>query len=285
VDLPSKLPGRLGKKNQAKGSNICVIGSRAAGKTTYLAALADWPQVRHQNITITPVTEDAKKLQAQVQNKMLQKIALAPTQIDGIKIKSFYDLPLYQFRIESQRFGGLKTTLIDLVVRDYPGEIFDDLADGISKPVHDDFLNECFVKDTVGCLVMLHEWEIGRDNFYRRGFEQFINLMDNNDRLSNFRLAVVMSKCERGELWPGRLDPEMDIFRQYLPKTTETLRHLVPKQNLRFYALSTFGVLSRNDPRPNRQDEIVGGKGSLLRESGKWQPYGMMSPLYWLSGS
>lgn len=261
-----------------------MVGSRASGKTTYLAALADWPQVRHQNITITPVTEDAKKLKAQVQNKMLNQTALNPTNIDGIKIKSFYDLPLYQFMIESQRFGGLKKTRIDLVVRDYPGEIFDALADGISKPVHDQFLDECFV-GTVGCLVLLHEWEIGRDNFYCRGFEQFIDLMEKNDRLNNFRLAVVMSKCERGELWPGRLDPEMDIFREHLPKTTQILRQRVPKEHLRFYALSTFGVLSRNDPRPNRKDEIVGGKGSVLRESGKWQPYGMMSPLYWLSGS
>ena len=229
MDLSSNVPERLGKKNQTKGGNICVVGSRAAGKTTYLAALADWPQVKNQKITITPVTEDAKKLKAQVQNKILQGIALKQTKIDGVKIKSFYDLPLYQFIIESQSFGGLKKTKIDLVVRDYPGEVFDELADGISNSIHQEFLDQCFVGDTVGCLMMLHEWEIGRDDFYCRGFEKFIDLMETNDRLYNFRLAVVMSKCERGELWPGRLDPEKDIFEQYLPKTTQILRRRIPK--------------------------------------------------------
>jgi hypothetical protein len=111
--------------------------------------------------------------------------------------------------------------------------------------------------------------------------------MDENHRLADLRLAIAMSKCERGELWPGRLDPEMDIFYEHLPSTTQTLRDGIPKKNLRFYALSTFGVLSRNDPRPNRKDEPYNSKGSVLRNQNReqWRPYGMMSPLYWLSGS
>ncbi len=108
--------------------------------------------------------------------------------------------------------------------------------------------------------------------------------MDSHERSNDLRIAVAMSKCERGELWPGRLDPEIDLFDVHLPKTKATLCRKIPPKNLQFYAISTFGVLRRNDPRPNRVDEL-GREGylSVLREPSHWRPYGMISPLYWLS--
>lgn len=64
-----------------------------------------------------------------------------------------------------------------------------------------------------------------------------------------------MSKCERGEIWPGRIEPEVDIFHQHLPGTTKLLQNRL-KNNVRFFAISTFGVLDKyNDPRPNRKSE------------------------------
>ena len=58
----------------------------------------------------------------------------------------------------------------------------------------------------------------------------------------------------------------------------------IPAKNLRFHAISTFGVLGRNDPRPNRIVEWgTDGRNSVLREANRWQPYGIISPLYWLS--
>lgn len=109
-----------------------------------------------------------------------------------------------------------------------------------------------------------------------------MDLMDRRDRLKNLRLAVAMSKCERGEIWPGRLDPELDLFEVHLPSTRKILRQRIPKNNLQFYAISTFGVLERNNPRPNRADE-EGSLRSVLRSPVQWRPYGLISPLYWLS--
>lgn len=107
--------------------------------------------------------------------------------------------------------------------------------------------------------------------------------MDTHERGNDLRLAVAMSKCERGEIWPGRLDPEADLFDVHLPKTKSVLEKIPPK-NLRFYAISTFGVLGRNNPRPNRIEEWgTDGRNSVLREANRWQPYNMISPLYWLS--
>ena len=168
------------------------------------------------------------------------------------------------------------------MVRDYPGEIFDDLASGISNEIHQEFLNECLIPDIVGCLLLLHKWELGNDRFYKKMIRRFMDLMDRRDRLKNLRLAVAMSKCERGEIWPGRLDPELDLFEVHLPSTRKILRQRIPKNNLQFYAISTFGVLERNNPRPNRADE-EGSLRSVLRSPVQWRPYGLISPLYWLS--
>ena len=41
--------------------NICIIGPTGAGKTTYLAGLAYWPEKTNPNFQITAITNDAKK--------------------------------------------------------------------------------------------------------------------------------------------------------------------------------------------------------------------------------
>jgi hypothetical protein len=114
--------------------------------------------------------------------------------------------------------------------------------------------------------------------------KQFLKLMDERGRSQDLKLAIVMSKCERGEIWPGRLDPEIDLFGVHLRETTKTLREKVIPQNLRFFALSTFGVLGKDNPRPNREDRVKKEEpASVIRNPDLWQPYNLIEPLYWLS--
>ena len=263
--------------------NIRIIGPRSSGKTTYLAGLAYWPEKQSQSNKSSyfevEAIGDAKKLKEKAEDIIRQGESLAPTEIAG----GIYEAPLYQFNIQLKRFWK-KRDEINLVVRDYPGEIFDELADGSSNPLHEEFLEECLMKDVVGCLVLLTDWTKGTDLFYSRVLDEFVELMNLSGRLNDLRLAVAMSKCERGELWSGRLEPEIDIFGLHLPRTKQILRSKIPPQNLQFYAISTFGVLKRNDPRPNRKD-VPGkdGRKAVLREPNRWRPYNMIDPLYWLS--
>jgi hypothetical protein len=267
--------------------NICVIGPRGSGKTSYLAALAYFPEQqlssgKRSRFKVQPLTDDARAIAEKAESLILEGASLEPTQI-GEKIKSVDDLPLYSFKLEiNSRLQKAKE--IFLTVRDYPGEVFDELDSGAKNPLHQEFIDECLVKDVVGCLLLLSDWEMGSDRHYSRVMQQFTELMDANERLADLRVAVAMSKCERGELWSGRLDPETDLFGVHLPKTHKTLKaRITGKNNLKFYAISTFGVLNRHDPRPNRTDVGMGGKLSILRKPSRWQPYGMISPLYWLS--
>ena len=266
--------------------NICVIGPRASGKTTYLAALAYKMRTSRnsQKFNIQPLGDDSREIADKAENIICQGASFEPNKIGGM-IKTVDDLPLYSFKIESQNSWFKKPESFYLNVRDYPGEIFEKIADrNQSDSVCEEFIDECLRKDIVGCLILMTAWDQAADTFYSQVMSRFIELMDSHDRTNDLRLAVAMSKCERGELWPGRLDPETDLFRLHLPRTRNTLRDgRIPPQNLRFYAISTFGVLRRTDPRPNRIDEQGKlGKASVLREAPRWQPYNIIEPLYWL---
>ena len=269
--------------------NICVIGPRASGKTTYLAALAYWENHQIQrkkgkNFHVQPLNDESRNLAEKAEDIIFQGLSVEPTVI-GDAIQTVDDLDYYSFKIDSKKGFLNQHQTIQLNARDYPGEVFEKIAEpSLSDSIHEEFVNECLMKDVVGCLILLTGWEPGTDRFYKRVMNRFVDLMDTHNRLKDLRLAVAMSKCERGELWPGRIEPENDLFEVHLPKTRATLREKISPKNLRFYAISTFGVLRRHDPRPNRiDDQGKSGRASVLRNGAKWRPYNMIEPLYWLS--
>lgn len=261
--------------------NIRIIGQPGVGKTTYLAALAYWPDKKRtgkkvKNIKLQPLNDETRELAEKAENIILGGASLEPTRVEG----GIDALPLYSFGLKVKPLFQ-PAELINLAVRDYPGEIFAALAEGKLSAIQQEFLDECLVKDVDGCLILLSDWDEGDDKRTSKALERFIELMNRNDRLTDLRLAIAISKCERGELWPGRLDPATDLFKQYWRQTKAVLEDSdIPAKNLRLYAVSTFGVLGATDPRPNRVDE---GKNSVLREPKKWRPYKLLEPLYWLS--
>ncbi|MGC9503160.1 hypothetical protein [Baaleninema sp.] len=266
--------------------NICIIGPRASGKTTYLAGLSYFDEYRgaRSRYKIRPLNDDSRELTDKAENTILQGLSVDPTRL-GDRIHTVDDLPYYSFQIEIQ--GGLfkPRSIVQLNVRDYPGEVFEKILHASEEDsIYEEFIDECLMDDVEGCLLLFTEWESSNDGFYSKLMNRFIEMMDERDRLNTYRLAVVMSKCERGEIWPGRLDPETDLFGVYLKKTLKTLKQRLPPQNLRFFAMSTFGVLGRYDPRPNRVDAYGSdGRASILRDPPRWKPYNLIEPLYWLN--
>ncbi|MBG0744661.1 hypothetical protein FLX35_02780 [Cylindrospermopsis raciborskii LB2897] len=265
--------------------NIHIIGPQASGKTTYLAALAHQPNTsrrryKQANFKVQALNDETRELAEKAEDIILQGASLEPT---SKYVKTIEDVKVYSFLIEIKR-KWQPTQKLNLAVRDYPGEVFKELESASCDPVYEEFINECLSQDTQGCLILLTEWQQGTDKFYRRVFRKFIDLIDQQGRLQDLRLALAISKCERGELWPGRLDPENDLFAIHFPDTLHLLKDNIPQKNLGFYAMSTFGVLGNKDPRPNRKEEL--GKEdrySVLRDPDRWSPYCMISPLYWLS--
>lgn len=261
--------------------NIRIIGERGVGKTTYLAALAYWPDKKRtgkkvKNIKLQALNDETRELAEKAENIILGGASLAPTQVAG----GIDDLPLYSFGLKVKPWLQ-PAELINIAVRDYPGEIFEALAETKLNPIQQEFIDECLVKDVDGCFILLSDLDEGIDKRTSKALERFIDLMNRNDRTNDLRLAIAVSKCERGELWSGRLDPATDLFKRYWRQTKAVLDDSdIPAKNIRLYAISTFGVLSPTDPRPNRVDQ---GRNSVLRDPEKWRPYKLLDPLYWLS--
>ena len=274
------------------GGNICIIGPQSSGKTTYLAALVYLQEQHHKvkgkSYTITPKNPDTRKL-ANKAGKILQDgLHFEPTRI-GDEIQSVDDLPFYSFSIEAKpTFFSKKAEEFIVTARDYPGEVFKQLAySGSLAPKYAGFVDDCFANRMDGALIMLPGWEYGSDKYYEKLVSRLIQFMKSKDNVENYKLAVAMSKCERGEIWNGRLDPEYDLFRIHLKKTTKLLREKIPQKNLKFFALSTFGVLSEKNPqnpRPNREDtpSSTGEPQCGLQDPEAWKPYNLIEPLLWL---
>jgi hypothetical protein len=264
--------------------NICIIGPRGSGKTTYLAGLAYWTELhidsRKGEIFTVEAYGDALSLKEKAKDIICQGASVEPTRVEKV-----YDALLYQFKIKVNNLWH-RNDEIDLFVRDYPGEVFKELENREKiDPIYEDFIKESLAGGVDGCLVLLTDWGDKADEEYCRSLKNFIGYMSREKRINDFRLAIGMNKSESGELWSGRIDPEVDIFDVYLPKTKKMLRDSeIPKTNLRFYALSTFGVLDRNDPRPNRMNTRGrDGQVAVLKEISLWKPYNTIAPLYWLS--
>jgi hypothetical protein len=264
--------------------NLVIIGPTSSGKTTYLAGLAYWPKrqeaLRKASLfDVYSVNEDAENLEKQAKN-----VILPQDSFEGTNIVNLSEMPQYHFQIDIKRKLFKKPEIINLVVRDSAGELFDNLIDGKIKVEHEEIYEDFFRKDVIGCLILLSEWHLENDEEYSSGIRNLIELLEEFNRINDLRLAIAMSKCERGELWPCRLEPEIDIFTYRLPQTKKILEASnIPRHNLRYFAISTFGVLERNDPRPNRIYEPGLQKYSVLRKPTKWRPYNIISPLYWLS--
>jgi len=275
-------------KPKVTGNEIRILGSKNAGKTTYLAALLRVPrelQKQFPGLDITPLTDDATRLIEATQNIVEQGGKFSATDIGNEP--DFY----FQIKIPATRKASAIT--LELVVKDYAGELFEMAAQPHKwselAPYFDDWCT------TQSWMIMLTDWQTNKDNReYKPALEKLVNELNERAKvkpeLQNLRIAVVMTKCERGELWPCRLDPEDDLFRVRLPQTHRLLTSKLPPHRLRFFACSSFGVLSDlpgdRDPRPNRYVPTDGSSAesnAYLREPDAWKPYGLISPLYWLS--
>ncbi len=276
---------------------IALLGPAAVGKTTYIATLLHWEDApQNEYFKVKDTDGDATELKPQAQDLLCQGQPLQLT-----RVREVFDIRKYGLYLEVCPHPRQKA-LLNLRCQDYPGEIFAAMQHGDPDqvlnrhtPENPSYMDDIFRKDIRGCMIFLDSWlddpppsalahKIPNwDAFYLKCLQGFYQQANLRQRVSNLRLVVALSKCERGEFWPARLDPEFDIFQRRFPQTYAFLIDKWPRNHLLFHALSTFGVLDPiKDPRPNRK--TAPGVSDTLRHSDfkEWKPYGVISPLYWL---
>jgi GTPase SAR1 family protein len=268
------------------GVEMSVIGLKGCGKTTYLVSLLSLEEV-----SSTGMSKD--KLLDLLENCLKQRLPLPATEIGEFVYR--FDIALD--RKKEKRWK--KPMKIKLSIKDNAGEYMEMINVINSQTNHsaaerqnyrktvDSFFEE--LKKVNRWMIMVSDLRVDADETLCRVLHETskcVNENSNLDAIKSLRIAVVMSKCERGELWSGRIDPESDLFKIRLPETYKFIKHnlSVPME---FFACSAMGVLGSRDPRPNRI--YVGDESksleyrARLRDTNQWKPYGVLEPIYWLS--
>ncbi|MBD2132442.1 MAG: hypothetical protein ACKPEO_04270 [Sphaerospermopsis kisseleviana] len=275
-------------KKQSIGNDIRIIGSRKSGKTTYLASLLRLPdELKKQfpGLKIIPASDDAEELIGAAKNILEQGAVFAPNDIGNE--------PYFSFEIQIPASKNSPGITLNLAVKDYAGETFECAAYPSRASEFAEYLEDWLTSPS--WMIMLTDWEATNDQkIYAPALYKLLTELSEqagvNETLNNLRVAVVMSKCERGEIWPCRLDAEEDLFKVRLQETYKVLKEKLPPDRLRFFACSSFGIMSdrlgEHDPRPNRYIPDDGSSAEFsayLRDKDAWKPFGLISPLYWLS--
>ena len=264
-------------KQLSSSATVRVIGDRAAGKTTFMAALARYPNA-HPNSqvqAITAINEDGEKLIKMAQEILEQGLELEPTDLnaDISEIKDY----LLQIVLKSRSSEAPK---LSLNCKDYAGEFFSDLLNQSTNSLLQDYLDDCLQASGIMLLVD------GTSRKYTEiaaSIDKFLVALDRSEAsATQRRIAMVITKCEQPELWINRKDPKQmasNIFPQIYQKLQAWRGGKVE-----YFAASAFGMIGTNSPAPNFTKVKAGREGlaAVLKYPNRWRPFGLVAPIYWL---
>ncbi len=280
-------------------ANILLIGSPGVGKTTYLATLLYYfsptrrVQLNRLGISVELLEPNLEQNGEDSRNQSAIDAADLRDQVELFllardQLQASPDIRNYRFllRIPRKLLGRFNDKKILLEVSDFAGEKFK-LLDLESIPAEDrDKIRQCLKANK--WLLLLNDWEPSADPISKRRLESLLAQIEAEVKKS-LRIAVVMSKCERGELWSGRKEPEEDLFAVHLPDTHSMLKGYFREypNRLRFFACSSFGVLGEKRPLPNRVSPLENSprevhRHAFIRNRDVWKPYGLITPIVWL---
>lgn len=280
----------IGKNNPQKGTvEFHIIGDRASGKTTYLAALAYWPislvGIDSPIHSVEPYDDNAQVLLDMAENILLQGDDLPP---NTARISYSLTVNLKQNYLE--KLTG-KPPSIRISCVDYPGEFFKDLRN--NTPIVDRYLND--LQAAAGLLLLIdgtQQTPQDDDNNAKaikqldtRLNQRLANtpkLANTPDLLKNYRIAVVISKAEDAKLW-GSLDNIPNFMNRKFPQTQQALNQWKNewKCQVEYFSCSAFGWMGTRRT-PNTTVTQTTPPKAILRDRYAWKPEGLVQPIFWL---
>ena len=281
--------------------NIIVLGPRGSGKTTYLSGLTKVAEAKasvffeNDKVKIAQFEcdideEKSQELSQNANNIVFSGESHIPTTLEE---KSGGGVITYTFTGEISYKGNNDNFVMKLT--DTAGEIFETETGDVDSQYRLKLINRLEGKD-IRILILLADAlpELSNSNpddrlkYQIDKLRKVLREVCTDGIQRELRLAVVINKCERGELWTHRHYPTREIFEKYLGSSKTKFQNMVTdikktgaEMDIEFFAMSTFGVLSKTDFRPNyiydSNDNFV------LRNTNTWHPYGVLSPIYWLT--
>ncbi len=260
--------------------NLKIVGDRSAGKTTYMAALARWPNANSSSLvqSITSFNEEGQRLIAQAQNILEQGLILEPTQLGEAASLPDYGLRIMLKEKRSQQI------ILTINCKDYSGEFFSDLLYRQEDFLLQEYLDDCSKGN--GIMFLIDGIAYRKDAEYARGIGKFLEAIEQFDtEKQQRRLALVLTKCEQPDLWIKRQQPR-ELVKARFPQAYSKLEdwQSLGKLNIEYFTTSAFGMLGASSRKPNamkiKRDRE--GVASVIKEPRYWQPFGLVAPIYWL---
>lgn len=276
-----------GKEEDLSGE-LRVVGDRASGKTTYLAALARWPQANPASPVeaVTATNEDGEELIKMAQNILEQGEQLEPTRLadDVVQVKN-YGLRIV-LKKQSARNNPKALMNLDINCKDYAGEFFSDLLKQSGVQLKE-YIEDCAL--ATGMLLLIDATAHRLDSEYAEGIDKLLLGLDrasgDRDQKQKRRIALVLTKCELTELWHNRDRPRWLAAARFgkLCEKLETWQRLGSCE-VEYFTVSAFGVLGNKFPKPNSKQITRDRRAvaSVLSDPKRWRPFGLVSPIYWL---
>lgn len=283
----SKIEDLLSSSEQS--ASLRVIGDRASGKTTYMAALAHWSNTNSSSPvqSVIPIGSDSEKLKSKAQNLLEQGLPLEPTPFEANPnhVKDYVFTIILKQQFSWQSLSG-KTAVNKLTIscKDYSGEFLSDLLLRSDNSMLLDYLND--YSRARGILFLVDGVAYQKDTEYATCISKLLTTL-NRTKLDNVkhRIAMVLTKCELPELWVDRNRPSF-LAEARFPKSYQEFQswQQTGAGEVDYFMASAFGMLNSQVPEPNstRISRRREGMHSKLKDPKNWQPFGLVSPIYWL---
>ena len=265
------------KPQQPLIKTVRLIGDRASGKTTYLAALACLSENNPQSrvTRVIPIGEETENFVRKAKEKLDEKEQIERTIYNDSGIEKSY-----VFKIEFNDSSSL-----DIQCKDYSGEFFRDLVENNNPQLLERYIKDCVEIEGTGILFLL-DGTARRDEYYAECIYQFLMRIDRSTPKTSpsRRVAVALTKCDIPELWIHSDNPT-DKIRGRFEGVHGKLQNF-RKITVDYFATSAYGMLGSDSETPNSKTEISNDDGTraVIRESDPrlWCPFGLIEPLYWL---
>jgi adenylate kinase family enzyme len=280
-------------ENTLYSSVIRVIGYKDSGKTTFMAALARWPNASANSPvqSVTANNDAGKNLILKAQNILEAGDIFEVTTLENdAEMLDDYSISIKlkdKFSWRNPQLNG-NNRIIDLNIscKDYAGEFFVDLLQSGNNDARlRSYLEDCTKASGIALLVDGYSHRM--DSEYAIVLDKFLQELDRSETETQYRrIALILTKAEYGEIFTTRNDSPSTTVSQRFPQVYKRLEAWQNSKagKVNYFRASAFGTLGNRSPEPNSKITSRTAKGTIaaIRNPRLWKPFGLVSPLYWL---
>lgn len=278
--------------NLRGNGDIRIIGPRASGKTTFMAALVHWPNRDPEHSPIQSITPadgvDTQRLKDMARDILENSQALPPTRLEEVIL---YNLTIDlkpDFTLNPIAAVIRRDVRMSVSATDYSGELFALLRDNPNDPDLQLYLDDC--QYATGLMIII-DGTSTNDRFCSDALnvlkrELTLRFQHNNIDTRRYRIALVFSKAEQTLVWNFHKQNKVtDFTKQRYRQTRYTLQEWRKQWgcSVGCFFSSAFGTMDNPEQANCRViSRSANATFAVIDRPEFWEPFGLIAPIYWL---